>query len=166
MTEDNEIVGTALVQSQVNGIDKPEWLQPYHEQAAYLLALGKSKTDVAKEVKVTRPALYTWLKREDFARYVDQLTMTVGLANKAERVRLLKQRAKELWDREKDKPSRKHDWLDYSQAIAEETGAYQLGHNVLAQQLVKVFGDVNISVNQAKALSDDVIEGEYEEAPG
>ena len=145
------------------GIDIPSWCRDHHLQAATLLALGKGVTEVARELEVSRTAVYKWLSKPDFVKLVNELTMTVGLADNAERIRRYKERADSLWDREGLKPSKKHDWLDYARAIAEETAPFQAGKNPLVGTLIQVFADGQVNIR-----GDDVIEAEVaeiEEAP-
>lgn len=138
----------ALAKTQ---IEMPEWFKPYHAEAAYLLSLGMPKVRVAEEIEASEASIHRWLKKADFANYVDELTLITGLANNAERVRKLKLRADQLWQIEQDKPSRKHDFLDYIRALRDDVGPQQTG-SVIAQVAINIFGDGEVSQGQRDKL--------------
>ena len=140
-------------------LEFPTWCEDYHLEAAYLLSLGITKAEVAKRIDVTETSVYRWLRKPDFSQYVDQLTLVTGLANKAERVRKLKLRADQLWQIEQGKPSKKHDFLDYLRTLRDDVGPQQTG-SVIAQTLVQIFGDVEVSQGGIDKLVGEVVDAE------
>lgn len=56
--------------------------------AAIALAHGKTKQEVADEVGCVKKTLYNWLAHPEFSEEVDRLSLMVGIASKAERLRL------------------------------------------------------------------------------
>lgn len=52
-------------------------LTPAQEQAVYLLASGKSITDVAKEIKVDRGTLYNWFDLPTFQAFYNGLRQEI-----------------------------------------------------------------------------------------
>lgn len=60
------------------------------ETAAFALAEGKSKRDTAREVGIDESTLYRWLRDPEFSAEVDRLTLMIGVASRAERLRIAK----------------------------------------------------------------------------
>lgn len=64
-----------------------EW-NPERSEAALQLAQGKSQQKSADAAGVSKQSIVNWLKHPDFAAEVDKLSLMVGPASKAERVRI------------------------------------------------------------------------------
>lgn len=64
-----------------------EWTEE-RSKAAVALAEGKTQAEVAAEVDVTDRTLRNWLSDPIFAAEVDRLSLMVGIASRAERLRL------------------------------------------------------------------------------
>lgn len=112
-------------------ISEPFRWDDQRSQAAIALALGKTKDEVASEVGCVRKTVYNWLAHPDFAAEVDRLSLMVGIASKAERLRIaqrvIRQKTKDgTVDTEKDVL----EWLKF--AKDEQTNLSILG---LAAQL-------------------------------
>ena len=60
-------------------------------EAAALLAQGYQKSYIATEVGVSKKTIYTWLKEPEFEEEVDRLSLMLGVASKAFRLRLINQ---------------------------------------------------------------------------
>lgn len=65
-----------------------EWNERRNEAAA-LLAHGKTQLEVAAAVNVTPKTIYNWLQDMEFAAEVDRLSLMVGIASRAQRLRWL-----------------------------------------------------------------------------
>ena len=50
-------------------------LIPLQEKAIYLLACGKSITEIAKEIKTDRTTLYNWQKLSEFEAYYNKVRL-------------------------------------------------------------------------------------------
>ena len=87
-------------------------------QAAILLAEGKTQRAVAKAVGITEKTLYNWLQHPEFAAEVDRLTLMTGIAARAERLRIAKrlveQRVRDGRFIKSDKDLL--DWLKFAQS--------------------------------------------------
>ena len=86
------------------------------ETAALKLAEGYTQTEAAEAAKVDRRTVIRWLADPEFAAEVDRLTHMVGIATRAERLRLamraVRQKMKgETISTDKDVL----DWLKYAQ---------------------------------------------------
>lgn len=93
-----------------------EWTEE-RSKAAVLLAEGRTQAEVAEEVKVTDRTLRNWLSDETFAAEVDRLSLMIGVASRAERLRLanrvIRQKIKEgVAETEKDLL----DWVKFAQS--------------------------------------------------
>lgn len=63
---------------------------PEKSQAALMLAEGFTYKQVGKEVGKTEKTIYRWMLDIEFSAEVDRLTLMVGIASRAERLRLAK----------------------------------------------------------------------------
>jgi len=68
-------------------ISQFEWTDE-RSKAALGLAEGKIQQEVADDVGVSRRTICNWLCEPEFAAEVDRLSLMIGIASKAERVRL------------------------------------------------------------------------------
>lgn len=102
--------------------DPTEFQQPFvwnrqRSQAAIELASGATKQEAADAVNVHRSTIYEWLLHPDFNAEVDRLSLMVGIASRAERLRLamgvVRSRIKEeVLQSDRDAL----DWLKYAQS--------------------------------------------------
>jgi len=93
---------------------------PKRDKAATLLARGGSLIEVAKEVGISVRTLSRWKATDEFAIEVDRLTFMVGMASKAERLRLANRVVKSRTQFQ-DFPATKADLLDWLKFIQSET---------------------------------------------
>jgi len=68
------------------------------DKAAALLAQGYQKTYVADQVGVSRKTIYNWLEQDDFQLAIDELSLMLGIASKAYRLRLMNQALQQFID--------------------------------------------------------------------
>jgi len=61
-----------------------------HTFAAIALAEGKTQDEAGEEVGVTGRTIRNWLQNHQFAQEVDRLSLMLGVASRAERLRLAK----------------------------------------------------------------------------
>ena len=80
--------------------------------AAIRLAEGYTQVEVAEEVGVSDRTIRSWLGNPEFAEEVDRLSLMVGIANKAFRLRLAKQVIRKLGTETKEDLLA---WLKYAQ---------------------------------------------------
>lgn len=85
--------------------------------AALALAEGKSRAEVAESADITERTLYRWLNEPDFSAEVDRLSLMIGIASRAERLRIAQRivrqkTAGEMADTDKDLL----DWLKFAQS--------------------------------------------------
>ncbi len=90
---------------------------PEKVEAAMLLAEGYTFQQVAKQIGKTDRTLYRWMTDIEFSAEIDRLSLMVGIASKAERLRLAKRivRAKctsDIMASDKDVL----DWLKFAQS--------------------------------------------------
>lgn len=64
-----------------------KWTGP-REQAALAFAEGYTVEEVAAQIGVTERTLYRWRADTEFANEVDRLSQMVGIATRAERLRI------------------------------------------------------------------------------
>ena len=69
------------------------------DKAAALLAQGYPKTHVAREVGVDRTTIYRWMDEDDFQLAIDELSLMLGIASKAYRLRLMNQALQQFIDK-------------------------------------------------------------------
>lgn len=68
-------------------ITKWEWDEK-RTSAAIALAQGYTQQQVAEQVEVAAKTIWNWLQVTEFAAEVDRLSLMVGIAGRAERVRM------------------------------------------------------------------------------
>jgi len=92
-------------------------------KAAVLLASGHSKTETAKIIGVDRTTIYYWLDIEAFSAEVDRLSLMVGVASRAERLRFINRVVRQSLKDDGSVITEKDilDWLKFAQS--ETTGA-------------------------------------------
>lgn len=82
-------------------------------RAAVLLAEGKTVDEIAKDLGITDRTIYNWKNITEFSLEVDKLSHMVGIAARAERLRLANRVVAKL-DGKTDKDLL--DWLKYVQS--------------------------------------------------
>lgn len=86
--------------------------------AAIALAEGKTRDETARLADVSERTVYRWLSDPDFGEEVDRLSLMVGIASRAERLRLaqrvIKQKTKD--DGTLDTKADLLDWLRFAQS--------------------------------------------------
>jgi hypothetical protein len=107
--------------------------------AALALADGQTQAQAAEAADVTDRTIRSWLKDPDFAAEVDRLTLMMGIASRAERLRIAKRVAKQrvkddYVETEKDLL----DWLKFAQS---ETDGIKLDLAALAALQASLAGE-------------------------
>lgn len=115
------------------------------ERAALLLAEGYKNIEVALEVGISERTLYRWKDNPEFSAETDRLTHMVGIASRAERLRIAMRvvRSKlqySLPATEKDLL----DWLKYAQS---ETDGAKLDLTSLLEAVAQVAGGGSTGVD-------------------
>jgi len=105
------------------------WTQKRRD-AAVGLAEGKTQQEVAREAEASRRTICYWLEEPEFSAEVDRLSQMIGIAGKAERMRIamrtVRQKVKgETVETNKDLL----DWLRFAQS---ETDGVKLDLTKLA----------------------------------
>ncbi len=106
-----------------------EWNEE-RNRAAVALAEGRTQQDIAAELGITDRTIRNWLDCQEFAEEVDRLSLMIGVANRAERLRLANRviRQKTVGNEiETDKDLL--DWLKFAQS---ETDGIKLDLSKLA----------------------------------
>lgn len=107
--------------------------------AAIALADGKTQEVAAQEAGVTARTIRRWLRVSEFAEEVDRLSLMVGIASRAERLRIAKRVARQfIYDQgpvltDKDLL----DWLKFAQG---ETDGLKLDLAAIAEAAAFVAG--------------------------
>lgn len=90
--------------------------------AAFALADGKTRAEAAVSAEVAERSVYTWLLHPEFSEEVDRLTLMIGIATRAERMRVIKRLvAQRTKDDVIESKADVLDWLKFAQS--ETTGA-------------------------------------------
>jgi len=112
-----------------------EWNES-RARAAIGLAEGKTQQQVADESDITRRTVQRWLEHPEFAAEVDRLSLMVGIASRAERLRIAKRVIRQIVkDDQKIKTDKDLlDWLKFAQGETD-------GVKVDAAKLLAAFGD-------------------------
>lgn len=113
---------------------------PERSNAAVLLAQGYTQREVAEEIGVSIRTIQLWVAEIDFSAEVDRLSLMVGIASRAERLRLAMRviRQKEhggTLETEKDLL----DWLKFAQG---ETDGIKLDLNTIAASITETTSPV------------------------
>jgi len=91
---------------------------PKRERVALTLAQGYTIEETARVANVTERTIYRWRNNLDFSVEVDRLSLMVGIASRAERLRIAmqiaRQKAKE--DGKYDTSRDLLDWLKFAQS--------------------------------------------------
>lgn len=86
-------------------------------EAALALAEGKQRREVIDTYAIPERTLYNWLANPDFSAEVDRLSLMIGIASRAERLRIAmrvvrQKTAGDFTDTDKDVL----DWLKFAQS--------------------------------------------------
>jgi len=101
-----------------------EWTED-KSAAALALAQGVTRVEVAEQVGVTERTIYNWLNESEFSEEVDRLSLMIGIANRAERLRIANRVIREKMRNEKiDTQKDILDWIRFAQS---ETDGVKLG---------------------------------------
>jgi hypothetical protein len=96
---------------------------PARKAAVFALAEGKTREQAAEAAEVTERSIYIWLQDPAFTEELDKLTLLVGIATRAERMRLVKRAVAQRFrdDGTVETKADVLDWLKFAQS--ETTGA-------------------------------------------
>lgn len=97
------------------------------------LAEGRTIVELARENKLSERTINRWNLQPEFSEEVDRLTLMIGIASRAERLRIVKQLVRERITGAGGKiPSDKDllDWLKFAQS---ETDGIRLGLTTFAE---------------------------------
>jgi transposase-like protein len=146
------------------GVKAPDWTDERQRIAAYALSIGASQEEAAGVAGVHRSTLSRWLRHPgrgiEFRRYISQLALLTGMAQRGERVRQAKELARRRFAKELQEPSKRHTWLDYARFVADETASMapvELPPRVRVAQAVIIGTQINVA--GLEKLADDVGDG-------
>lgn len=57
-------------------------------EAAYLLAQGYTHAEAAERIEVSERTIYRWKLEDEFLAEIDRLSLMIGIASRAERLRI------------------------------------------------------------------------------
>jgi hypothetical protein len=107
-----------------------EWT-PSRSAAAIELAQGKTKAEVANIAGVNERTIFKWLDCPEFGAEVDRLSMMIGIASRAERLRIANRVIREKIRGELVKTDKDIlDWIKFAQS---ETDGINLNLTALAR---------------------------------
>lgn len=106
-----------------------EWTEQ-RSRAAVALAEGKTQKQAAEEVEAGERTIRDWLANPDFAAEVDRLSLMVGIASRAERLRLAMRVVREKT--KGDAPTTDKDLLEWLKFAQSETDGVKLDLSKLA----------------------------------
>ena len=106
-----------------------EWTEE-RNKAAIALAEGRTQQDIAAELGITDRTIRNWLDCQEFSEEVDRLSLMVGVASRAERLRLANRLIRQkLSGNQIDTEKDVLDWLKFAQS---ETDGVKLDLSKLA----------------------------------
>jgi hypothetical protein len=91
---------------------------PERTSAVLALAEGKTRKQAATEAQVSETTIYEWLKVPEFLAEMDRLSLMVGIAGRAERLRIAMRVARQKVNEEGRVMTEKDllDWLKFAQS--------------------------------------------------
>jgi predicted transcriptional regulator len=100
----------------------------WNESRSYVaieLAHGRTQKEIAEECGIGERTIRNWVQHPEFSAEVDRLTLMVGIANRAERLRIAMRVARQSVKEDGTISTRRDilDWLKYAQS---ETDAIKL----------------------------------------
>jgi len=113
-----------------------EWT-PKRSQAVLMLSEGQSSEEVAQSVGVSERTIWRWRADTAFSEELDRLTLMVGIASRAERLRIAKKMVRLQLARVKPTQKDLLEWLKYAQG---ETDGIKLDLTPLYDALAPVAG--------------------------
>jgi hypothetical protein len=85
--------------------------------AAIALADGETQRAVAKALDINEKTVWRWMKDPEFAAEVDRLTLMMGIASRAERLRIAKRLIRQrVQDEHIESDKDLLDWLKFAQS--------------------------------------------------
>lgn len=117
---------------------------PKKEKAALALAQGYTEAEAAETARVTDRTIRRWKRNLDFATEVDRLSLMVGIASRAERLRIAMQVVRQKIKADGTLRTNRDllDWLKFSQS--ETDGAkYDLATIFEAMETAASDGETN-----------------------
>lgn len=93
-------------------------------RGAILLAEGRTQREVAAELEITDRAIRKWLAEPEFSAEVDRLSLMMGIAGRAERLRIAQRVVRLKTDG--DVPSTDKDLLEWLKFAQSETDGIKL----------------------------------------
>jgi hypothetical protein len=137
---------------------KWKWTRKRHKVCA-LLAAGKTIREASEEAGITERTIYRWKNDPTFFKALNDLTLTTGIAMRAERLRIAKRLIAQIGSvSEKDLL----DWLKYA---ATETDGLRLGiADELAELLAGASSGSKPMAGEGPGRSGDDAEEEAEDA--
>ena len=84
---------------------------PKKEKAAIMLSSGDTINEVAASVGVSEKTIDRWKRDIEFSQEVDRLSLMVGVANRAERLRMAKRIVKKLAEKQNPTHQDLLEWL-------------------------------------------------------
>jgi len=107
---------------------------PQRSEAAAMLAAGATYGEVARQVNVTKKTVYNWMQDVEFAAEVDKLSLMVGIASRAQRLRYANRTILKQLNEDGSLHTEKDvlDWIKYAQS---ETDGAKLDLSKLAELL-------------------------------
>lgn len=99
-----------------------------------MLATGATYGEVARQVNVTKKTVYNWMQDVEFAAEVDKLSIMVGIASRAQRLRYANKTILKKLNEDGSLQTEKDvlDWIKYAQS---ETDGAKLDLSKLAELL-------------------------------
>lgn len=115
--EDDTVLRSRVEHSTNIRLSSPFAWNEQRSRAAVLLASGATRDEAAAEVEVNRATIFNWLHHPDFAAEIDRLSLMIGIASRAERLRhamrVIKSKMKDgILQSEKDSL----EWLKFAQS--------------------------------------------------
>ena len=104
-------------------------------RAALGLAEGKTQQQVAEEVDISTRTVQRWLDHAEFSAEVDRLSLMIGIASRAARLRLAQRVVRQRTDDDDGTISTKADLLDWLKFAQSETDGVRLDLAKLAAAL-------------------------------
>lgn len=89
---------------------------PNREQAAILLSQGYTIDETAEQVSVSSRTIDRWKSDIEFSQEVDRLSLMLGIASRAERMRMAMRVVRSLAKREIPTHKDLLEWLKYAQS--------------------------------------------------
>lgn len=104
-------------------------------QAAILLSQGLTQKEVAEKTGVTKRTIERWATDIDFSAELDRLSLMVGIASRAERLRLAMRVVRQKTEGEIDTDKDLLDWLKFAQS---ETDGIKLDLTAISEAAASV----------------------------